>query len=631
MRQAPLCRRRPGSTRAQGKLYEASAEVGRLESEIRFVVEGRQRVEQRLATLKEQFGQWATRKEDAQAEIETLADQGEQAEEAAAILAAQVEEQAARLPELEDALQQAQGRANEQRTSVVQVQQQIQVLAAEQRGIEEQSRQLNQRRDKLVVDQRALAAPDEARLAQLQEQSAQAQEIAAETEARLHELQDSVPQLDEDRRTRQQAVNTESARQADLGARSEALKALQEKVRTDGKLAPWLARHGLDGLQGIWSRLHIQQGWENALEAALRERLGALEVSRLDMVRGFLGAQGAEGPPAKLAFYSPPQPGATAESPAGFARLADLLQLHDAAQRTLLAHWLHGCYTAANLEEALAQRSRLQPGETIYVPAGHAVSAHSVSFFAQDSEQSGLLARAQEIENLDKQLRAQALIHDEARTALARAEAAYADASQRLVGVRREAAQTQSEAHALQVETLRLAQLAEQTRARSEQLSGDLAEVDDQLEGLQERRVTAEARFEELDMQLADAQERHAQLDERVIELQRKLAESREQQRSLERQAQEAQFSHRSLGARRDELSRAIEVADQQARSLQDEDQRARDELSRLSDARGPGRPAERAGAEAGARGGPGRTPQRVRRTDAAPARQRRAAPEAGA
>jgi septal ring factor EnvC (AmiA/AmiB activator) len=36
---------------AQGLLYEASTEVGKLEAEIRFVVEGRQRVEQRLATL----------------------------------------------------------------------------------------------------------------------------------------------------------------------------------------------------------------------------------------------------------------------------------------------------------------------------------------------------------------------------------------------------------------------------------------------------------------------------------------------------------------------------------------------------------------------------------------------------
>ena len=102
---------------------------------------------------------------------------------------------------------------------------------------------------------------------------------------------------------RQQAVNSEGHKQADLSARMEALKALQEKVKTDGKLKPWLAKHGLDGLQGLWSRIHIEQGWENALEAALRERMNSLEVSRLDMVRAFA----ADAPPAKLAFYSPPQ------------------------------------------------------------------------------------------------------------------------------------------------------------------------------------------------------------------------------------------------------------------------------------------------------------------------------------
>ena len=565
---------------AQGKLYEASAEVGRLEGEIRFVVEGRQRVEQRLVQLREQIAQWNARREDAEAEVETLAGQGVDAEEKAELLAAQLEEHDARMPELEEVQQRAQDEANAQRGAVAQVQQQIQVLAADQRNIEEQSRQLNQRAERLRSDQNALAAPDEARLRDLQEQLAAAQEASAEADARLQELQDAVPLLDEDRRTRQQAVNTEGARHAELSARLEALKALQEKVRTDGKLAPWLARHGLDSLQGLWSRIHIEQGWENALEAALRERLGALEVSRLDMVRAF----GSDAPPAKLCFYSPPS--AAAPQPAGaLPRLSDLLRLADAGQQALLAEWLHGCFTAATLEDALSQRERLQPGEVIYVQGGHAVTAHSVSFYAQDSEQAGLLARQQEIENLDRQLRAQTLINEESRTALARAEAAYGDAAQRLVGARREAADTQSRAHELQVETLRLAQLAEQTRARSEQLSNDLGEVVAQLEDLQERRVAAEARFEELDMQLADSQERHAQLDERVIEAGRALSASREQHRSLERQAQEATFAQRTLEARRAELGRAIETAMQQITSLTDEEERARAELGRLTDA----------------------------------------------
>ncbi len=460
------------------------------------------------------------------------------------------------------------------------MQQQIQVLAAEQRNIEEQSRQLSTRHDRLSADRNGLSAPDEARLLSLQEQLEAAQEASQVADARLHELQDAVPLLDDARREKQQAVNTESSRQADLSARLEALKALQEKVKTDGKLQPWLARHGLDHLQGLWSRIHIEQGWENALEGALRERLGALEVSRLDMLRAFAN----DAPPAKLSFFSPPSV-STQERATGLPRLEDLLRVNDAGQKAVLSEWLRGCFTASSFEEALAQRSQLQAGECIYVKSGHAVTGHSVSFYAQDSEQAGLLQRAQEIENLEKQLRAQVLIADESRVALGRAESTYAESAQRLVGVRREATETQSRAHELQVETLRLSQLLEQTRARSAQIESDIAEVIAQLDDLQERRVEAEGRFESLDMQLADSQERHAQLEERVIDGQRKLTQCREQQRTLERQAQEAEFARRSLQARTAELSRAIETAAQQTQSIHADEQRALEELARLTDA----------------------------------------------
>src|SRR5690606_28850694 len=168
-----------------------------------------------------------------------------------------------------------------------QVQQQIQVLAAEQRAVAEQTRQIVARTERLRADRNALAAPDESRLAHLRQQLAEAEEQAAIAQARLGELQDALPQLDDERRARQQAVNAEAALQAQLAARLQALQALQDKVKVDGRLQPWLARHGLDGLAGLWSRLHIEPGWEPALEAALRERMAALPVGRLETVRGF--------------------------------------------------------------------------------------------------------------------------------------------------------------------------------------------------------------------------------------------------------------------------------------------------------------------------------------------------------
>ena len=564
---------------AQGLLYEASADVGKLEAEIRFVVEGRQRIESRLGQIKEQVLMWVMRKDESSSEIETLSAQAFESDEKSTLLAAQFKEQGNRLPELEEALRGAQSKANEQRSAVGQVQQQIQVLAADQRNIEEQSRSLTLRSERLRADKNALASPDEQRLVNLTAQLATASQGKDVAEARLHELQNSLPQLDESRRAKQTTLNLESAKNADLSARVEALKALQDKVKTDGKLKPWLQKHGLDSLAALWTKLHIEQGWEQALEAALRERMMSLEVGKLETVRAF--AQDA--PPAKLAFYSAPQ-AAAPEKPSSLPKLVDLLRVNDAGLKALLSGWLHGCYTAQSMEDALTARSKLQSGEVIYVKSGHCVSPYSVSFYAQDSEQAGLLARAQEIENIEKQLKAQALIVEESRNAQLKAETQYNDSSSRLSVARRDAQEGIQKAHELQVETLRLTQLAEQTRARAQQLSGDLAEVDGQLQDLAERKAAAEAKFEELDMQLADAQERHAQLDERVIESERKLGESREQLRGLERQSQEATFALRTLEARKGELSRAIETAVQQAASLTIENARAGEELQRLSD-----------------------------------------------
>ena len=565
---------------AQGRMAEAQLEVSRLEERIRYVVEGRQRVESRLIELQAQNQQWEERAAQAEAELEDIAAKIAEAEEQSEILAAQAEEQAMNLPNHEDAVRANQAKANEQRTQVSQVQQQIQVLAAESRNIDEQNRQLRTRRERLATERQGLTLPDQGRLDELKVQSLDADEQHDLADARLHELQEQVPQLDESRRAAQDDANRQLARQADLSARLEALKALQEKVQTEGKLKPWLAKHGLDGLAGLWTRLHIETGWENALEAALRERMGALEVGRLETVRAFA----TDAPPARLAFYSPPA-AAIANTHETLPRLTDLLRLDDAGLKALMNDWLEGVYTAASMDEALAGRGKLSHGEVIMTREGHAVSQFAVSFYAPDSEAAGLLARAQEIENLGRELRAQTLIADDAKTHLIRAEAGYTEASQRLAAVRREASESQTRAHQLHVELLRLSQQAEAASTRKAQLEDEIAEIDAQSEELQERRMTGEARFEELDLQLADTQERHAELEEGVIQAERKLAEAREQLRALERRAQESQFAARGLAARRGELQRGIETAGQQIAQNKTSAENLQAELDTLNDA----------------------------------------------
>src|SRR5690606_29590095 len=118
-------------------------------------------------------------------------------------------------------------------------------------------------------------------------------------------------------------------------------------------------------------------------------------------------------PPARLAFYQLPPAAPAAQGVAGLSALTTLLRISDPDLRTLLNDWLQGVYIAEDVESALAQRAQLPPGGLYIVKAGHMVDRHSVRFYAPDSEQAGLLARQQEIENLQRQIKARQLIADE--------------------------------------------------------------------------------------------------------------------------------------------------------------------------------------------------------------------------
>src|SRR5581483_11554140 len=143
-----------------------------------------------------------------------------------------------------------------------------------------------------------------------------------------------------------------------------------------------------------------------------------------------------DAPPAKLAFYAPPSAGVPRETPAGFTPLLSLVRIDDAGLRAVLNEWLGQAFISDDLTQALAKRSQLPEGAMLVVKAGHVVTRVGVQLYAADSEQAGMLARQQEIENLTRQLRAQTLLADEAKTAAIRAEAAHTQASQAVADAR---------------------------------------------------------------------------------------------------------------------------------------------------------------------------------------------------
>ena len=551
---------------AQGHLYQTNSEIGSLEAQIKFVIESRGRLQSQLNSLKAQRDQWqrqgaqhAEALVESEAQLEEQAMHVEQAQEAAA-------QHHDRLPALEQVWRDAQLRTTESRAGIMQAQQQIELESAHQRNAAAILSGLALRRERLTQERSGMHMPDDAHLANLKLQLDEKQASLDEAQQLLDAAQERQPQLEQARRDAQARVAAESTTHAQLDARLSALKQLQESVQSQGKVQPWLKKHELADLPRMWQKLHIEAGWETALESILRERTTALEMSNLDWAKAFFN----DAPPAKLALCSPVTAGAGAAvvPPDGLKPLIGLLQLNDPGLRALLQDWLHDVYLADDSAAAFAQRDKLPAGGCFVTRAGHMIARSSVRFYAPDAEQDGMLARQQEIDNLVKQLRAQQMLADDARSRAVQADSALTQAVQSLQDLRQRVASLTQAAHALQLDVMKLSEVQARFEQRSVQIDTDLDEIAAQESEQQEIRAQSEARFEDLDMALAELQEAHENGQTDYLEKEQRLNDARVRLRELERAAQEAAFAEKTHRSRIEELKRGIATAQEQAAQL---------------------------------------------------------------
>ena len=549
---------------AQGALYQTNSEIGSLEAQIKFVVESRTRLQNQLGTLTAQRDQWLAQEQETREQLEEAGMQLEELAARAEGAQIAVEVHNERLPGLESAWRAAQEKSAESRARIMQVQQRIELSSAHQRNAAGILTNLAARRERLQQERSGLNLPDSATLDNLRMQLEEKQLALEEQTMLLEDATSRQDAVEQERKEAHAQVQGESAASAQLEARLAALRQMQDRVQTQGKVQPWLEKHELSTLPRLWQKLDIEEGWETALEAVLRERSGALEMSNIDWAKAFF----SDAPPARLALYAP-QPGtpAAADIP-GLKPLTSLLRLNDPGVRGVLNDWLHHVFVAEHTADAFAERARLPQGGSFVTRHGHIVTQSAVRFHAPDAEQDGMLARQHEIDNIGKQLRAQALLADEARARATRADAAVSDLQRRLQDARQRVGSLTREVHALQIEVLKQSEIEARFNQRSGQIAADLLEIAAQEAEQRQAAAEAEQEFEQLDMELAELQGAHEDGQTAFLDRERLLSEAREKLRELERSAQEAQFAERSQRARIEELRRNIATAATQAEQV---------------------------------------------------------------
>jgi chromosome segregation protein len=565
---------------AQGELYEVNAEVGKLENEIRYVQESRTRLQQQISDLQAQLSRWSSQEvaaADALRQTNIDLETARENEEAYLEALHAVQE---KLPAHEVAYLEAQKALDVARQAVSSTDQRLASLAERVLAAGRQLDQLHQRQERLKADFGALVKPDSEALSLATDRQTMAQRKADEAQEISESAQATVPETDAARHKAQQALQESSAALNQTQARLSALQALQEKVQAQAKVGPWLEQKGLNKKQRLWQDLQVEKGWETALEAVLRERVTALQAS--DLNEAVRLAQDA--PPSRLAFYSG-QGVATAEAnAAGLTSLMSRVQVKDSAIKAVVQEWLGNVYIADSLDDAMRRREQLPQGGVLLVKEGHIVSRVSLQLYAEDSEQAGLLARGQEIENLDLQLKAQQLILDEAQSEASRTQAAYQQAQQLAQQARQTAEQAVREAHNLEVERLQLAQADEKYRTRAEQINHELEELSHQAAELQGVRDEGQAELDKAQEEKGVHGDSLASAQDTYQAAQHALEQAREALRLAEREASEASFNTRTLVQRISDLTRDQQSAQQQVGDIQISLSNSQEELHALSD-----------------------------------------------
>ena len=569
-------------SQAQGDLYQTNADVSQVESQIRYVQEARQRLQQQSQDLLAQLQRWTVQETDAAQAQRTAEQELSLAVEKEQTLLVDLSGLQEQMPAREEAYQVHARELNDARENLAAIDQRLASLGERVKAIGTQLEELRGRDTRLEAELSGMRRPDAEALQMAIDRHAMAQRKVDEARQKAGEAQQRVPAADEARNTAQQQIQLANQELAQTEAKLTALTALQASVQAQGKIGPWLESKGLKESKRLWQELKVESGWEAALESVLRERLAAVTAKSVQETLALAN----DAPPSRLAILlmeeiSP----AHTNVPADFTPLLTRVQSAGAPRVAgVLQEWLDNIYIANSLEDALHRREKLPAGGAFVTQQGHLVSRVSVQLYAADSEQAGMLARAQEMEGLEKQLRAQKLIQSELQGELDQCVANYQAAHQSAEQTRIAAEQAVQEVHGFEVERMQLTQAEEKYSQRAEQIQGELSELRQQIEQLTQ---TQEQSSEEL----AQSEESKQGLQENLTLAQEKLELAtqerdrlREALRSSEMSAQEAAFATRSLQQRIADLQRDQSTARVQIMEIQDKQASSEQELETLSD-----------------------------------------------
>ncbi|RZS42448.1 condensin subunit Smc [Limnobacter thiooxidans] len=565
----------------QSQWIEANRQVSRLEADLRVMAESRTRLAARVAELELEIQNWTLREEDAKARLDEISGSSEeqQAELEERFIA--LEEAELAVEPVEQALQAARFAVDQKRAGVMKIQQELSQVSSQQEAASRAENTIQVKLDRLDAERKQIAAPSIHELDQLVSRVQSLETELIEATSTQTELEGKLTSSGLELEQVQLVFNSERDKHANAQAQLHALEKLNEQLAESAELKPWIASTGLGETPRLLGKLQVERGWERALESALRESLDSFQVRTLDIVEGFA----RQPPPARVAFLESATPAAAI--PVGPDDLASLVRSSDSSIQQSIVQLLSGYLLAPDLPTALAKRKSLKPGQRIFTPQGHCVSASGVSFYAADNAQSGRLERQQQIDALRTEVRALEMLKNESMTKRDQLQLRTGELKANAVQARALVESLTKRQHEAQVQLIRLQEQQSRADSRREQIGLDLALLESELEEQRAILLESEDKYAALDEQLAVSSDALEAQKDRVTEAEQLLRDKQAQVQNAMRKKQDIEFAIRNQESRQRECERDIAFANTQIQQILQRKQLAVNELDGLSEVEG--------------------------------------------
>lgn len=376
--------------KVQTQFYEMGGEIGRLDQTIQFQSQRKLQIDADLQEVSASLSEADQQKEDDLLRMEGLDEELMVHEPDMELLLAQEESASDTQLNAEEAMQNWQSQWDEFNEKSAEPQRQAEVSKSQIQHFEQNMQRLQQRLERLVRELDSLQLDDEA-----EEQMALLNEQLSEKELQLENQQEEVGRLQQqvqDTREQQQRLSSDLSQARSqlqsLVGRKASLEALQQAaLGTDGETGRWLQSNQLHQNKRLADQLEVDSGWETAVETVLAEQLQSVVVPSIEQFSERLMhlKQGQMTLVESTESTTPTQATQNALSQ---------------KVRGLNTYWLQGIQCAGDLAEALSKRRELGAGESIITPEGIWLGQNWIRVKKQDDNESGVLARKQELESL---------------------------------------------------------------------------------------------------------------------------------------------------------------------------------------------------------------------------------------